>query len=139
MEMTIGSMRPEEDINQNAAQGMTEQHRKVSEGMGERKELKEQYRAGKQQETAYNTVSPHGDTLSISEAGRTANGNKSGNKDTTDGIVIRKEAEKKEQESEVSTVNLSSYTKQELKQMYFDGDITRAEYDEEISSREMQG
>lgn len=134
MEITIGSMKPEEDRKQNASVGASEQNKKVSDEMAERKGVKVQ-------ETAYDTVSPHGDTLSISEAGMAATSqkdNEPGNKDTTDGIVIRKEAEGNQQESDVSTVNLSIYTKEELRQMYLDGDITRAEYDEEISSREMR-
>lgn len=48
--------------------------------------------------------------------------------DAEDGIVIRKK-------SGESTINLSVYTESELRQMYLDGDITKAEYDEELGGR----
>lgn len=143
MEIIVGSMGTAEDMGQRAGIGGSEQQKNVSEGMAERKDMKSQHDTERQQ-VSYDAVSQHGDTFSISEAGKTASsekGSKPVNKDTTDGIVIRKETgeNEQEQEKEVSTVNLSVYTKTELKQMYLDGDITRAEYDEEINSRETQG
>lgn len=140
MEMIIGSMGTAQDMEQRVNSGESERQKKVSEGVTERKDMKTQHDEEKQQ-ISYDAVSPHGDTLSISEAGKAVSSEKGGklvNKDTTDGIVIRKEAgeNEQEQEREVSTINLSVYTESELKQMYLDGDITRAEYDEEINSRE---
>ena len=105
--------------------------------------MKTQEGTGKQQETAYNRVSPDGDTVSISEAGKRAisveKDTEPADENTADGIVIHKEAEKSnpKEEEQVSTVNLSEYTESELKQMYLDGDITKSEYDEELNSREM--
>lgn len=145
MEIVIGSMKTAEDMNRSVGNGASVQQEKGLEGAAgqeaEQKEMKVQQESGKKQETSYDAVSSHGDTLSISKAGKVTSSEKGGklvNEDTEDGVVIRKESEKSEQESDVSTVNLSTYTKQELRQMYLDGDITRAEYDEEISSREMQ-
>lgn len=142
MEMIVGNMRMAEDQEQRVSIGESEQQKKATEGVSERKDMKTRHDVEKQQ-VSYDAVSFYGDTLSISEAGKAVSsepGGKQVNGDTTDGIVIRKETEEKEQrqESEVSTVNLSVYTESELKQMYLDGDITRAEYDEEISSRETQ-
>lgn len=89
-----------------------------------------------QPEPSYTAVSSQGDTLSISEEGRAMN-NKGNFPEESDGTVIRKAvAEAAVSESENSTVNLSIYTETELEQMYLDGEITKAEYDEEISSRE---
>lgn len=145
MEIISGSMRTAEDMGQGIDAGASEQQRKVPEGGTGQKEMKTQYDAGKRQ-TSYDAISLYGDTISISDAGKAANlakGNKLVNEDTTDGIVIRKEAgenkQETEQENDVSTINLSTYTETELRQMYLDGDITKAEYDEEISSRETQG
>lgn len=130
MEVTIGGMRQVEDTVQNSHINASEQQKKTRE------------ETVKQQEQAYNAVSPQGDTLSISEAGKAENArmnNLAGDNETTDGIVIRKEVEGniQEQEGILSTINLSTYTESELRQMYLDGDITRSEYNEEISSREM--
>lgn len=130
MEITIGDMRQVEDTVQSSHISAPEQQKNTRE------------ETIKQQERAYNAVSSQGDTLSISEAGKAENAkmnNLSGDEETTDGIVIRKEVEgnKQEQESILSTINLSIYTESELRQMYLDGDITRSEYDEEISSREI--
>lgn len=92
-----------------------------------------------QQETVYDAVSSQGDTLSISQIGKAAN---SGDgvvlpeKSNADGIVLQKEsgADDAEADSE-STINLSTYTKTELKQMYLNGDITKIEYDDELRDR----
>lgn len=83
-----------------------------------------------QSEKAYDAVSSEGDTLSVSEAGKAASMGKS------DRVVLLSQSES---DSSVSTVNLGIYTDNELRQMYLDGDITKAEYDEELSSREAAG
>lgn len=72
---------------------------------------------------AYDAVSSHGDTLTISESGKSA----STNMNNQSGM---------DSESGNSTDDLSNYTETELKQMYNAGDITKSEYDEEISNRE---
>lgn len=146
MDIIVGSMGMAEDMGRRVSIGEPEQQKNASEGpegMAERQDMKTQHDAERRQ-VSYDAVSSHGDTFSISEAGKAASsekGSKPINKDTTDGIVIRKETgeNEQEQEKEVSTVNLSVYTETELKQMYLDGDITRAEYDEEINIREAQG
>lgn len=107
--------------------------RSVSSAAGQPKEAREE--AAVEKETAYEAVSSQGDTLSISEAGKAVS-----NGGTVlagaDGIVIQKATEEvTEAGSTNSTVNLSVYTETELKQMYLNGEITKAEYDEEISSR----
>lgn len=132
MEITIGSMRTEEELVKNTYSAVSEQSKEAS---GERTELQNRKA---QQETSYDRVSTDGDTLSISEAGKAVSlgqDNKSVRIETEDGAVIQKEAEEDGQDSNVPVVNLSTYTETELKQMYLDGDITRTEYDEEISSR----
>lgn len=103
------------------------------------KQKKTQEEVAVQQETAYAAVSCEGDTLSISEAGKAA-GTQPDNQTETDGVVIQKAAEEylTESESGNSTINLSGYTENELKEMYLDGEITKAEYDEEIDSRETE-
>lgn len=144
MEIISGNLRTTEDMGQGIDAAASVQQKKVPEGAAWQKEMKIQYDAGKRQ-TSYDAISLYGDTVSISEAGKAANLVKSNqlvNEDTTDGIVIRKETGENKQEAEqktdASTVNLSTYTETELRQMYLDGDITKAEYDEEISSRETQ-
>lgn len=139
MDIQIGSMRPEEEMDKNARPEVSAQHKKASGERTELQEMKTLQEKGKQQETSYDVVSVYGDTLSISEAGRDVNlGKKNilGSIQTEDGIVIRTKVEENELKDDVSTVNLSIYTETELKQMYLDGDITRTEYDEEINSRE---
>lgn len=94
----------------------------------------------RQSDTSYTAVSSQGDTVTVSEAGKAANSNM-GNQDRTDGTVTKKNVEEyltesESSESSNSTINLSGYTETELKQMYLDGDITKAEYDEELASRE---
>lgn len=91
----------------------------------------------RQSDTSYTAVSSQGDTVTVSEAGKAANSNM-GNQTGTDGTVTKKNVEEylMESESSNSTINLSGYTETELKQMYLDGDITKAEYDEELASRE---
>lgn len=142
MEIVIGSMKTAEDMNQGIGKGASVQQEKGLEGDTGQKETKVQRESEKRLEVSYDAVSPHGDTLSLSKVGKVTSAEKGGklvNEDMEDGTVIRKEPGEKDQESEVSTINLSSYTELELKQMYLDGDITRVEYDEEISSRETQG
>lgn len=132
MEITIGSMRTEEELVKNTYSAVSEQRKEVSGERTEPQNMKAQ------QETSYDRVSTDGDTLSISEAGKAVSlgqDNKSVKIETEDGAVIQKEAEEDGQDSNVPVVNLSTYTETELKQMYLDGDITRTEYDEEISSR----
>jgi len=133
MEMIIRNKGLEVDMDHKSPTIVSERYKKVSNAIIEPKEIGAQNGEGKQQELAYDTVSPDGDTFSISKAGKSANSQK----DTMDGIVIQKEATENGQVSNASTVNLSAYSESELKQMYLDGDITRAEYNEEISSREM--
>lgn len=70
-------------------------------------------------ENPENAVSKDGDTLTISDAGKSASMDM-GNQD----------------ESENATDDLSGYTEAELKQMYLDGTITKSEYDEELESRQ---
>lgn len=105
-----------------------------------------------QAESTYGAVSSHGDTLSISEAGKAANsdtGDKvvrlsSSEADSTASLRVSEE-NFTESESDLdsddatSTINLSGYTDYELKQLYLDGDITKIEYDQELSSREVAG
>lgn len=141
MEIIIEKMGTAENTEQKVNSSVYKQQENSLEGVAERKEMKMQHDAKKQQ-VSYDAVSLHGDTLSISKVGKTASSQKESglvNEDTADGIVIRKKADAKKQESESSTINLSVYTESELKQMYLDGDITRAKYDEEVNSREMQG
>lgn len=101
---------------------------------------KAQDEAVKQSDISYTSVSSHGDTVTVSKAGKAANSNM-GNQDRADGTVTKKNVgeyltESESSESSNSTINLSGYTEIELKQMYLDGDITKAEYDEELDSRE---
>ncbi len=141
MEIIIEKMGTAENTEQKVNSSVYKQQKNSLEGVAERKEMKMQHDA-KKQPVSYDAVSLHGDTLSISKVGKTAGSQKESglvNEDTADGIVIRKKADAKKQESESSTINLFVYTESELKQMYLDGDITRAEYDEEVNSREMQG
>lgn len=74
-------------------------------------------------ENTYDAVSGQGDTLTISETGKSASMNLSNENSA-------------ESQSESSTENLSNYTQTQLKQMYLDGTITKSEYDEELTSRE---
>lgn len=99
--------------------------------------------AVQQREPLDTFISAQGDTLSLSEEGVAANA-KRGNQPKSDGTVIQKSvAADSTNSTEVdienvdSTVNLSIYTETELKQMYLDGEITRIEYDQELSSREV--
>lgn len=132
MEITVGGLRQADETIQSSHVHVSEQQKKTGE------------ETGKQQETIYDAVSEQGDTLSISEEGKAENAkmnSASEGKETTDGIVIKKEVKDnvQEQESDLSTINLSTYTESELRQMYLDGDITKSEYDEEINSRERKG
>lgn len=110
MEMISGNVRTAEDMEQNVNTGASQQQKKATEGMAGQKEIKiEQHNAGKRQ-ASYDAISPHGDTISVSEAGKAANSVKSNklvNEDTTDGIVIRKDTEESRQDSDLSTINLS--------------------------------
>lgn len=95
--------------------------------------------SAKQSEAAYSAVSSQGDTLYISESGRSAfaNNNRENDQSEADGKVILKSAVKSSSETNdsPSTTDLSSCTETELKQMYLNGDITKSEYDEEVKSR----
>lgn len=70
-----------------------------------------------------NTTSAHGDTLTISEAGKSASAN------------MNYESSANSEENN-NTGDLSGYSDSELKQMYLNGTITKSEYDEELASRE---
>lgn len=90
---------------------------------------------------SYDAVSSQGDTLELSEDGRKVSSETENLQENTagaDGKVMAKSAEKyvSEAEDSVSTIDLSSYTETELKQMYLDGDITKTEYDDELDDRE---
>lgn len=91
---------------------------------------------------SYNAVSSQGDTLELSEDGRKMSSEMQNLQENTagadgDGKVIAKSGEKyvSEAEDSVSTIDLSSYTETELKQMYLEGDITKAEYEDELDDR----
>lgn len=118
------------------SQGNTTLERSPVSGSGQQKETKEE--AAGQKEISYEAVSSQGDTLSISDAGKAVSSGENALAGS-DGIVIRKSTtEAAAAESTNLTVNLSVYTETELKQMYLDGEITRAEYEEELSSREAE-
>lgn len=143
MEIIAERMKTAEDRNPRVSISAYEQQKKGSEEVAEQKKMNTQHNTKKQQ-ASYDAVSRHGDTLFISEAGKATSFKKSSRQakeDTTDGAVLQKKKEENEQEQEreVSTINLSSYTESELKRMYLNGDITRAEYDKEVNSREKQG
>ena len=130
MEIMVGKMETVEDMEQRAHISVAKQQKKSSGGAAEREEIQTRQNTAKQP-TSYDAVSGYGDTLSISKEGKTAsaeNGSRLVSGDTEDGIVIRKE-------SGESTINLFVYTESELRQMYLDGDITKAEYDEELGGR----
>lgn len=109
MEMISGNMRTAEDMEQSVNTGASRQQKEVPEGAEGQKEIKKVHNAGMRQ-TSYDAISPYGDTISVSEAGKAANSVKSNklvNEDTRDGIVIRKDTEESRQESGMSTINLS--------------------------------
>lgn len=134
MEMIIRNKGLEVDMPHKSPAIVSERYKKVSNPINVQKETEMQDGVGKQKESSYNIISSDGDTLSVSEAGKAANSKK----DTMDGIVIQKEMAENRYISNGSTENLSTYSEMELKQMYLDGTITRAKYDEEIRSREKQ-
>lgn len=134
MEMIIRNKCPEHNMEHKSSAIVSERYKKVSGTMTKRRERNVQDGTGRQQETSYATVSSDGDTLSVSKAGKAANSQKA----VMDGVVIKKEVAENRHVSETSIANLSVYSETELKQMYLDGDITRAEYNEEISGREIQ-
>ena len=105
----------------------------------------------KQSQTNYDYVSTDGDTLQISEAGKSASkGNEnqadSGNTGAQAQSSFAGSSTKQLENIDVntststsstsSTADLSSYSESELKKMYLNGEITKAQYDEEISSRD---
>lgn len=103
----------------------------------------------KQSQANYDYVSADGDTLEISEAGKSAGkGNESqtgsGNAGTgssatgssIEGLENITTGTTSSSTSTSSVGDLSSYSESELKKMYLNGEITKAEYDEEISSRD---
>lgn len=96
----------------------------------------------KESEVSYDAVSSQGDTLCISERGKAASAKMANSQeetvDSVDGKVIKKPVNVEQPEEEPQTNDLSGYTKMELQQMYLDGDITKAEYDEELDSRETE-
>lgn len=93
MEITVekkGTADMEQTVNGSAYK----QQKNSLERAVEWKEVKLQHDA-KKKPISYDAASLHGDTLSVSEAGKTASSQKGSrlvNKDATDGIVIRKEA-----------------------------------------------
>lgn len=107
----------------------------------------------KQSQVNYDYVSTDGDTLQISEAGKSAS---KGNENQTDSGNTGAQAQSSfagsstkqlenvdvntstnaSSSSTSSTADLSSYSESELKKMYLNGEITKAQYDEEISSRD---
>lgn len=98
----------------------------------------------RQEKEAGSVISSQGDILTISEEGRAASEEaenqvvRLSGSETGTAVQQVKEEYSAGADSSNSTIDLSSYTETELKQMYLDGDITKAEYDEEISSRETQ-
>lgn len=98
--------------------------------------------AGQQAEEAreYTAVSVQGDTVEISPEGKAAGGNAGDHPaaaESGDGKVTRIVTETDTTQTAASqTYQLSSYTENELRQMYQNGEITKAEYDEELESRE---
>ncbi len=99
MDIIKKKMQSVEDMEQKVNISASEQQKKFLEGVSERKEIKTQYVAKKQQ-ASYDATSPYGDTLSISEMGKTTSSLK-GSKlvnDTADGTVIWKGAGSNEQE-----------------------------------------
>ena len=115
-----------------------------------KKKIKEETEI-KQSQVNYEYVSTDGDTLQISEAGKSASkGNEnqadSGNTGAQSSFAgsSTKQLENVDvntstnasSSSTSSTADLSSYSESELKKMYLNGEITKAQYDEEISSRD---
>lgn len=88
MEIIVGSMGMAKDIGQRACIGGAEQQRNALEGMAERKDMKTQHDAERQQ-VSYDAVSRHGDTFSISEAGKTASCEKDNKPVNLDGDITR--------------------------------------------------
>lgn len=88
----------------------------------------------------YTAVSVQGDTVEISPEGKAAGGNAGDDvaaAESGDGKVTRIITETDTTQTVASqTYQLSSYTENELRQMYQNGEITKAEYDEELESRE---
>lgn len=144
MDMTI-----EKDLTQRVQMDYGVQS-KNSEQAQKAKETKAQEQ--QPEERTYDAISEQGDTLTISEAGRNAEAQKErqsedkgqASAEDKDGVVVKKavesapEAEEtaEKEEEVVDTTNLSQYTKVELRDLYFGGDITKTEYDEELAVRE---
>lgn len=88
----------------------------------------------------YAAVSVQGDTVEISPEGKAAGGNAGDHPDVAesgDGKVTKIITETDTTQTAASQMyQLSSYTENELRQMYQNGEITKAEYDEELESRE---
>lgn len=88
----------------------------------------------------YTAVSVQGDTVEISLEGKAAGGTSGDDAaaaESGDGKVTRIITETDTTQASASqTYQLSSYTENELRQMYQNGEITKAEYDEELESRE---
>lgn len=111
MGLSINNMNQSVGAYQSTQVSQQEQHRE-----------KEVIKEASSENTA-SAVSADGDTLTISEAGKSAEAKWNGqsNADTNE---------------ESSTEDLSTYTETELMQMYLDGSITKSEYDEELLNRE---
>lgn len=86
----------------------------------------------------YTAVSEQGDTMEISSSGKAVSENTVDNSDVLNSVdgKVTKIADGTNTTTASQTYNLSSYTENELRQMYQNGEITRTEYDEELSSRE---
>lgn len=83
-------------------------------------------------------TSIQGDTVEISAAGKAASknmGSKMEQKEYDEGKVI-KTMSKLDNISNSQKYNLSSYSENELKQMYGNGEISMAEYNKELGKRE---
>lgn len=129
MELAVTDMKQQAGAMQSSQMEAVEQQKKVKEETAN-------------PETSYDVVSSQGDTVSFSKEGKAAEAQVGSIKSQSeDGTVVLKTAKEDDAELEeaLSTVNLSQYTETELEEMYLDGEITKIEYDEEISSREIMG
>lgn len=99
-----------------------------------------------EEESRVSATSIEGDTLELSEAGLAANaGSEADAEDTAaEGSVTAKVVSDAFSETEGTdaeedfTADLSSYTESELKEMYQNGEITAAEYKQELARRETE-
>ena len=102
---------------------------------------KESKNVGYDEGQQYTATSSQGDTLEISSAGSSAYENsekKEENSEQTNiSKIVSETVDTDDSDGTTSaSEDLSSYTETELKQMYQNGEISKADYDEEIASRE---